>query len=371
VADVLSLQREVAKAVAEGIDLRLTSQEASAMSAGRQNPADPLSTRQTVSPQAYEAYLRARYWWNKRTPEDLRRALDEFKRSIDFDPTSALAWSGLADGYYLLADQDEMPPSEALPLAEAAARKALALDESLAEAHASLAVIQWTYRWDMAGAEKEFARALVLNPSYATARQWYGLYQAYAGRSNQALDELRRAQELDPLSLAIQVNLGRCYYFARRYDRALELLQQLEQREPDFWMVHEILGQTHLARGRLDEAIRHLDRARMLSPSSLSSLAMLGDAYGRAGRSADARKVASELETLSRTRYVSPIYGALVSMGLGERARALTSLEKSYAEHSGWMTALDIEPEFDQLRADRRFQDLLRRVKRPATPPRR
>jgi len=368
VADVLALQGEVAKSVADGIDVRLTSQEASDRSASRQNFQAALSNRRPVNPEAYETYLRARYLWNKRTPEDLRRALVEFKRSIDFDPTSALAWSGLADGYFLLADQGEMPPSEAMPLAEAAARKALELDESLAEAHASLAVIQWTYRWDRAAAEKEFARALVLNPSYATARQWYGLYQASTGRSNLAVDEMRRAQALDPLSLAIRVNVGRCYYFARQYDKAYELLQQVEQQEPGFWMVHTILGQTDLANGRFDAAIRQLDRARTLSPSSLWTLAVLGDAYGRAGRRADALKTAAELDRRSRTQYVSPVHSALVYMGLRDRTRALTFLEKSYAERSEWMTALiDVEPEFDPLRADPRFQELLRRVMRPDT----
>jgi tetratricopeptide (TPR) repeat protein len=321
-----------------------------------------LSKKRVVNPQAYETYLRGLYLWNKRTPKDLRSALEEFKKAIEQDPTSALAWSGLADAYTLLASQGEMAPREAMPLARAAAKNALRLDDSLAQAHASLGVIEWTYEWNRGAAEEEFARSIALNPSYATAREWRGLSLDYTGRFDEALQEMRRAQELDPLSPVIQVNVARCYYFARRYDQAIELLKQFEQKEPDFWVTPAILGQTYLAYGRFDDAIGELERARTLSPTALRNLGVLGDADGRAGHRSDALKIAAEFESLSRTQYVSPIYSALIYMGIGDKTRAFTFLDKAYAERSEWMMELNIEPEFDPLRTDPRFQALLRRV---------
>jgi eukaryotic-like serine/threonine-protein kinase len=350
-SDVLALEGNVARAVAGEVQVQLTPQESASLSKSR-----------TVNPQAYETYLHARYLWNKRKPEDLRKALVEFKKAIDLDPTYALAWGGLADGYSLLAYYDMESPLETMPLAKAAAQKALQLDDSLAEAHASLANIEWAYDWDSGSAEKEFGRALMLNPNYATARQWYGLYLTQVGRFDEAIAEMQRAQELDPLAPVIQVNVGRCYYYARRYDKALELLLRLEHQEPDYWIVHAILGQTYLARGQLDDAIHELERARVLSPDSLRNLGVLGDAYGRAGRRAEALRLLDELSDLSLNRYVPPVYSAMILMGVGDKPRALTFLEKAYAERSDWIMQLKFDPEFDPLRADLRFQELLLRT---------
>jgi tetratricopeptide (TPR) repeat protein len=171
---------------------------------------------------------------------------------------------------------------------------------------------------------------------------------------------MQRAQELDPLEPVIQVNVGRCYYYARRYDKALELLLQLEHQEPDYWIVHAILGQTYLAMGRLDDAIRELERARVLSPYSLRNLGVLGDAYGRAGRRAEALRLLDELSGFSPKQYVPPVYSAMILMGVGDKPQALTFLEKAYADRSDWIMQLKVEPEFDPLRADLRFQELLR-----------
>jgi len=349
--DVLSLQSEVAQAVASEIRVQLSPEESAA-----------LSRRQAVNPQAYETYLRALYLLNKRTPEDLYRALDEFKKAIGQDPTSALAWAGLADSYTLLVSQGEVAPRQAMPLAEAAAKKALQLDDSLAQAHAALAITEWMYEWDSVGAGEEFARAIALNPSYAIAHEWRGIYLNRTGRFSEALEEMQRAQELDPLSTVIRVNVGRCYYYARQYDRASDLLKKVEQEEPDSWMVPAILGQTYLAKGRLDDAIRELDRARTLSPSVLRNLGVLGDAYGRAGQRTSALEIAADLDSLSHTRYVPAIYSGLVNIGLGDRTGAFNSLDKAFAERSEWMMELKVEPEFDPLRGDARFQSLLRRI---------
>jgi tetratricopeptide (TPR) repeat protein len=249
-----------------------------------------------------------------------------------------------------------------MPLAKAAAKKALDLDDSLSEPHASLAVIEWTYDWDLAAAGREFERAISLDPNYATAREWYGLYLAQVGRFDEAIAQMQAAHELDPLSLIIEVNFARCYYFARRYDRAIELLQRLVQKEPDSWIGHMILGQTYLVMGQLTDATRELERANALLPDYPRNLGVLGDAYGRAGRRKEAEKLIGELAKLSRTRYVSPVYDAMIRMGLGDKPQALAFLEKAYVERSDWMPQLNTEPEFDLLRSDPRFRDLLRLV---------
>jgi eukaryotic-like serine/threonine-protein kinase len=349
--DVLGLQSQVAQAVADEIQVHLTPVESAI-----------LSKRPVVFPEAYESYLRGRYLWSRRNPEDLRRALDEFQKAIKLDPTSALAWAGLADCYTLLATQSEMAPRAAMPLALAAAKKALDLDDSLAEAHASLALIEFTYEWDMAGAEVEFERALALNPSYAIAREWHGIYLNYSGRFEEALVETKLAQGLDPLSAVIQVNVGRCYYYARHYDKARELLKQIELKEPNLWLVPAVLGQIYLADGKYEDAIRELNRARLLSPSSLRNLGVLGDSYGRAGRRKEALDIASELDIQSRSHYVLPIYSALVYMGIGDKTKAFAFLDKAYSDRSEWMMVLNVEPEFDPLRSDPRFLALLHRV---------
>ena len=357
-SDILGLQSQVAQAIADEIQVKLTPEESA-----------NLSKRPLVNPQAYESYLRGRYLWSRRTPEDLRRALDEFQRSIALDPKFPLAWAGLADCYTVLATQSEMAPRTAMPLAETAAKKALELDDSQAEAHASLALVEFTYEWNMPGAEIDFQRALALNPNYASARAWYGLYLNYSGRFKEAMDETKRAQELDPLSSIIQANVARCYYFARRYDKARELLKQLELKEPNFWMAPAILGQTYLAEGKYEDAIRELDHARTLSPSTLRNLGVLGDAYGRSGRQDDALKIAADLDIRSQSQYVLPIYNALVYMGIGDKARAFVFLDKAYSDRSEWMKGLNVEPEFDPLRSDPRFQALLRRVAESVTNP--
>ena len=350
--DVLSLQSQVAQAVAREIRVQLTPQESAT-----------LAVSKPVNPQAYEAYLRGRYLWNERTPEDLHAALAEFKKAIDLDPSSALAWGGLADGYSLLAYYDESPPRDAMASAEAAARKSIQLDDSLAESHATLANVEWAYDWDKEGAEKEFKRALALNPNYATAHEWYGLYLDQVGRFDEGLAEMQRAQQLDPLSQIIQVSVGRCYYYARKYDQALELLLPLEKQQEDFWVLHAVLGQTYLAMGKLDDAIAELDRARQLSPSSMRNIGVLGDAYGRAGRIGDALKLAHQLASLAEKRYVPPVYSAMIYMGLKQNTQALAFLQKAYADRSDWIMQLDTDPEFDPLRQDTGFQELLMRAK--------
>jgi serine/threonine protein kinase/Tfp pilus assembly protein PilF len=349
--DVLAMQDEVAEAIAVEIRVQLTPQESAS-----------LTKRRPVDPKTYEAYLRGRYLWNKRTPGDLRRAIDEFEKAIDLDPTYPMAWAGLADGYSLLSDYDEQAPLETMPLARSAAEKALGLDDALGEPRATLANIEWTYDWNASAAETDFERAIALRPNYASAHQWYGMYLCNRQRFDEGIAELERAHALDPLSLVIEVNGARCRYYARRFDQAVELLEPLGQREPNYWIVHAILGQTYLAMGRLADAIRELERACTLLPESPRNLGVLGDAYGRLGRRADALKLTGQLTRLSGKRYVPPIYRAMVYLGLGERDRVMEFLEKAYNDRSDWMVLLNTDPEFDSLRSDPRFRDLLHRI---------
>ena len=353
--DVLSLESEVAQAIAGEIQVHLSAQESAS-----------LSRKQVVNPRAYETYLHALYLWNRRTPEDLRGALAEFNKAIEQDPTSALAWAGLADTYTLLVSASEMAPSQGMPLAEAAAKKALTLDNSLAQAHASLGITEWTYEWDSTRSTAEFARAIELDPSYAVAREWYAVILGHMGRFSEAQEQMQRARELDPYSVRARVNTARLYYFSKQYDTAISMLEKIKQDEPHAWEVSAILGQAHLVIGKLDDAIRELERARSLQPSALRNLGVLGDAYGRAGKQDKALAIASELDTMSQSRYVSPVFSALVYIGMGDKAQAFACLNKAYAERSEWMMVLKTEPEFDPLRDDPRFQALVQQVAQSA-----
>ncbi len=349
--DVLALQDNVARAIAGEVRVQLTPQESASLSKSR-----------TVNPRAYESYLQGRYFWNKRTPGDLNAAIKSFNEAIAIDPTYAMAYAGLADSYSLLSVYGEVSPREAMPMAKAAANRALEIDDTVAEAQATLADIQWAYDWDSAKAEAGFRHALALNPNYASAHQWYAVFLSNHGRHAEAIAEIERARELDPLSLIIQANAGFDYYYARQYEQAIEVLQRAVEREPNFWVSHLMLGQTYLAMGRMADATSEFERAKSLSPESVRVSSMLGLAYAKTGRQAEARKVVDEMLSLSRKRYVSPALIAIVQIGLGEKGKAFNLLDKACTERSDWMIFLNTDPLFDPLRADPRFRDLLMRV---------
>src|SRR5712692_1302306 len=279
-SDILALQSSVARAIAAEVQVQLTPEEGAGFSNVR-----------SVKPEAYEAYLHGLHSLNERTPTDLQNAISSFEKAIELDPSYALAYAGLAEGYTLLTIYGEIPPPTAMPKAKSAAQHALAIDDSLAEAHAVLADVEWSYDWNASAADAEFRHALLLNPSYATAHQWYALYLSNVGSSEQAIVHINLAQKLDPLSLIIKVNVGWCYYIARRFDEAITILRKVEGSDTDFWTVHSSLGQTYLAKGDFGEAIRELEWARRLSPESTSTLARLADSYALAGRDAEARKL--------------------------------------------------------------------------------
>jgi serine/threonine-protein kinase len=315
-----------------------------------------------VKREAYEAYLHGLYSLNKRTPGDLQNAIGSFQKAVDLDPTYALAYSGLAQGYALMSIYGETVPRAAMPKAKAAANRALQIDNGLAEAHAVLADVEWSYEWDDAAADTAFQRALLINPNYATAHQWYALYLSNLGKAEQAIVHINRAQELDPRSLIIEADVGWCYYVAHRYDEAIDLLRKLAEGEPNFWAAHSILGQTYLAKGELADAIRELELADSLSPHTMRNMALLGDAYALAGRRTEARKLLEELILLSKKRYISPAYMAIPSIGLGQKDQAFEWLDRAYDDRSDWMVLLRTEPVFDPIRSDARFQNLLRKV---------
>jgi tetratricopeptide (TPR) repeat protein len=318
-----------------------------------------LTRRYTDDAAAYELYLRGRYFWNKRTPEDLRRAITYFQEAIEKDPHYALAHAGLADSYNVLAVLSEVPAEGAYARAKAAALEALRLDDGLAEAHTSLASVQLRHDWDWGGAEREFRRAIELNPSYPTAHYWYGLYLAEVGRPEEAVAEVRRAQEVDPLSLNTSYHVGVVLYYVRRYDEAIEQLRSTLELEPGFVQGHRYLALACEQKRLYAEATAELQRAVALGGRSALLQSLLGHVDAVAGRKDQARKVARALRAQPGT---APYHLAVLYAGLGEKEEALRWLEKAYAERSSWLTVLRADPRLDGLRADPRFEDLMRRV---------
>jgi adenylate cyclase len=317
---------------------------------------------QTDSPIAYQLYLKGRYHWNKRNEEGLRKAVAFFKDALDKDPAFARAWAGLADCYTVLGCWGYDAPHDSYPKAKAAAKEAIALDEYLAEAHGSLAVTYKDYEWDWAGAEREYRRALELNPSYALGHHWYGEYLACVGRHTEAIEQLQRARELDPLSPVVASTLGRHgYFFARQFDRAGEELRKVTRSDPEFWIGHNWLGWVYTMKGQWPEAVEQFTITRQLDQCA-ETLVGLGYVFGLSGNSNEARQTLAELKALRQERYVQPVNIALVHAGLGEKDEALAWLDQACEEHAQWFSEVKVDPAFDPLRSDARFADLLKRV---------
>jgi serine/threonine protein kinase/tetratricopeptide (TPR) repeat protein len=354
--DVLSLQSEVARAIAKEIQVKLTPQDQARLVSAR-----------AVDPEAYQLYLKGRFYWNKRTESSLKKSIAHFHQAIDLDPNYTLAYAGIADCYSLLGWDlfGALPPKEALPIAKAAANKALEIDDSLAEAHSSLAWTKLVFDWDWSGAENEFNRAIELNPGYAVAHHFYAECLAGMGRYNEALVEIRRAQELDPLSLIINSVVGWILYFGRQYDQAIAQFQRAIELDPNFWVAHWTLGRAYEGKEAFAEAVAEIQKAIELSAGSPLSLAALGHAYAVSGKRAEAQKVLDGLNESSEQRYVSPFGIAAIYAGLGEIDQAFQWLENAYQERSGWLIWLRADPVSDPLRSDPRFQDLMRRMNLP------
>jgi TolB-like protein/tetratricopeptide (TPR) repeat protein len=352
---ILALQGDVARAVAGQIRLALSAEEESRLARAR-----------PVVPEAHEAYLRGRFFWNKRTPEDLRKGLGYFQQALAKDPWFAPAYAGVADANILLEDYADVSPKEALPKAKAAAQRALEIDAGLAEAHASLAMVKFSYEWDWAGAERGFQRAIELSPSYATAHHWYALLLASLGRLEEALPEIRRAQRLEPFSASLKcAEAWRIHAAARRYDLALEELRTAGELDSNSYFPHNRRGLVYVLTGKHDEGIQELQRAVPPQGFSPHFLADLGTGYALAGRTAEAGNVLKTLQERSAQTYVSPYRLALIHAALGEKDAALKRLHQAFEERDIGMVQLKVEPRLDPVRQDPRFQDLLRRMNLP------
>jgi len=352
--DILTLQSEVARAIADEIRIKLTSKEESRLAGAR-----------AVNPEAHDAYLRGRYYWNKGERDDLEKAARYFEQALEKDPRYAPAYAGLADYYSVLPFYTSSQPDEVFPKAKAAVAKALELDDALAEAHGALAYIRTYYDWDWAGAEREFRRALALNPNDATLRHRYSRYLASLGRIEEALIEIKRARELDPLSLVIKANVGVIYYFGRQYDQAIEELRKVLEERPDFSTAHWGLGLAYEQKGMREQSLAEFEKAVTLSGRGTNAMASLGHAYAIWGKKREARKVLDELQGRAKKTNLSAYQIALVHLGLGERKQVMDALEKAFQERSTLLVYLKMDPRFDPLRSDPRFEDLLRRIGLP------
>jgi TolB-like protein/Tfp pilus assembly protein PilF len=349
--DVFLVETDIAEAIADSLKAKLTHSERQA-----------IAVRPTANREAYELYLKGRFLWNKRTGADLRKAIDFFNHAIAKDPNYALAYAGLADCYDLLHEYSDLSPKESYPKAKATATKALELDDTLGEAHTSLAYSLVNYDWDWRGAEKEYQRAIELNPNYATAHQWYAECLSMLGRHNEAIAEIKRAQRLDPLSLIINQGVGGKYLYARRYDEAMAQFHRTLELYPHFPPTHQRIGWCYAQKRMYNEAIAEMQRAVELSGNSPQMIAALGWTYAAAGRRDTAQNIIAELERRSKESYVDNYFIATIFAALGEKDEAFALLNKASAERSYWMPWINIDPQLDNLRSDSRFDALVQRV---------
>jgi TolB-like protein/DNA-binding winged helix-turn-helix (wHTH) protein/Tfp pilus assembly protein PilF len=352
--DTLALQSKVARAIADEIRINLNPQEQTA-----------LKNVKVVNPQAYESYLKGRYFWNRRTADGLKIALAYFNQAIDEDPKYAQSYSGLADTYALLGDWQyaAMTAKEALPKAKAAAIKALELDSALGEAHNSLAFCLDGFDWDFDSAGKEFRRAIELNPGYATAHHWYAWHLSLLGRYDEAIEEMRKAENLDPLSLIINSDLAEILVLAHAYDESIRQSRKTIEMDPNFALAHNQLGQAYLEKQMHDEAIAELQKAVQLSAGSSTCIANLARAYAASGKRGEAIKLLSDLKKRSNATYSRGSEIAVIYAALGDTDQAMNWLEKGYEER--FNPGVLLRPGFDPLRSDPRFQDLVRRIGLP------
>jgi TolB-like protein/tetratricopeptide (TPR) repeat protein len=350
--DIFAVESEIAKTIADTLQAKLSGSEQHAIAA-----------RPTENTEAHQLYLKGRFFWNKRTGNDLKKSIEYFEQAIAADPNYALAYAGIADAYVWLPGYTAGTPRDCYPKAKAAAMKALQLDDTLAEAHTTLALAIWLYDFDSSQAIREFQRAIELNPNYAIAHQQYGNNTLSAlGRFDDAIVEGKRAVELDPLSLVINTDLGSDYYYARRYDEAIAQLHKTLEMDPGFYIAHLVLGQVLDAKGARDAAIVECEKARALNDDP-SVLGVLARAHGLSGNKMEAEKILDHLKKLSKERYVSAYSFALVYLGLGDKEEALRWLEQSYQDRAGSdIGFIRVDPLLDPLRGDPRFEALAEKI---------
>jgi len=352
-ADLVTLQSEIARDVSSKLKTKLSGAD----------EAKVIKTY-TANPEAYQLYLKGKFFWNKRTGESLKQAAELYRQAIEKDPNYALAYSGLAETYVLFSSYDVAPANDSMPQAKAAALRALAIDDSLAEAHTALGFYLSNYEWDREASEKEYRRAIELKPNYATAHHWLGGDLVYVKRFDDSLVELRRAEELDPLSPIIGTNLGDTLVFARRYDEAIAQYKRTLVSNPDFGYAHQALGWAYGLKGVYSEAIAET-RTAIEQRKGSSAKGYLGLWLARSGRREETVQLLNELKQESARNYVQPYTFALIYVGLGNKEEALNWLEKQMSGHAETANQYAVAPEFDELRSEPRFKEMLKRMNLP------
>jgi len=352
ISEIFDVQDEISNAITDNLRLSLTGEEL-----------ERIAKHHTESSEAYQLYLKGRYFCNRRTEEYLKKAIEYFSQAIDKDPDYALAYAGLAESYASLPDYSSLPPSETYPKATEAVQKALEIDNTLAEAHTMLAIIKLEYHWDWEGAGQEFRRAIELNPGYASGHFLYAYYLMYKGRFDEAIKEIRRASELDPLNLLIKTSIGTIFYFNRQYDQAIEAFHKSLEMDPNFVNAHFDLGLTYLQKSRYEEALAEFQKEKNIS-KGVNPLVepSIGVAYALMGEKSKARQVLDDLLERSRKMYVTPYGLAVVYFSLEERDEGFKWLDKAHEVRDRWLCFLKVDPLFDRVRSDPKFTTLLKKI---------
>jgi tetratricopeptide (TPR) repeat protein len=354
--DVLALQNRVSSAIVDQIRINLSPEDK-----------QRLATNPSVSPAAYEDYLKGRYYWNRRSTEGFTKAIGYFEDATRRDPQYALAYAGLADCYGIIGATiyGSLPAAEAAPKAKAAAIRALEIDPTLAEAETSLATAKFNYDWDWTGAAQGFQQAIQMDPRYATAYQRYSLYSIAMGRFDESLEQIKKARDLDPLSISINSSLGWRLYLARQYDRSIEQLRDTLEMDPSYEWAHFILGQAYEQKREFNLARAELQRAVELSHNSPLMISAMAHADALSGNQEEALRLLQQLMAQSKKQYVSPFYVAIVYIGLGKTETAMDWMERAFADRSNGLVFLKVEPEVDPLRSNPRFIALQKRLNFP------
>jgi TolB-like protein len=350
-ADLLTVQADIAREVSQNLRPWLSGEE-------RRR----LAKRYTDDIEAYETYLRGRYFWNKRSREGFEKAIDYFNQAIATDPKYALAYSGLADCYLSMATYGMFPSEEGFSKAKEAAKKALAIDDTLAEAHTSLAHLTWLHEWNWADGEREFMRAIDLDPNYPTAHQWYATYLSSMARHEEAIAEITRAQELDPLSITIGLDVARTFYFARQYDRSIEQCLRAFEMDPSFYRIGDWMELAYEQKGFFDKALEAHLKALAARGARPETMAVLKEAYAVSGWKGFWRKRLELMEAEAGKRPLPTFAQARIYARLGDNDQALRWLQKAYDKHSDYLVLLKVDPLFDSLCSDPRFAELMRKI---------
>ena len=351
VSDIFAIQSDISNRVAQALRLQILGA--------------PASGTHTHNPEAYVSHLRGRQSWNTRTEPGIRQAIGFFQKALSEDDTFARAYAGLADCYSTLALLEFVPPNEAYPKAKEAVGRALSLDPMLAEAHTSLGLVRFQYDWDWKGAEEEFMEALRINPSYAPAHHFFADFLKAMGRFDEALAEIGKAKELDPLNLAINTGVGHVLYLSKQYDRSIEQYKKAIDLDPNFTLTHIWFGRPYLEKGMYPQAISELETAVKLSGEGTLALAMLGHGLASGGRSEDALRILNQLMERAKARYVPSYWIAVVYNGFKDRENVLKWLRRAHEERSSWLVWCNVEPRFDWLRGDPEFSSLMAEMKFP------